>query len=227
MSMPKLSVITHFYNQHDLVQEHISRWKQLPKVVSEKVEFICIDDFSDAPIVIDRGDLDISIFRVLDDIEWNMPGCKNLGAFMSRSDWLLFFDVDNFIENDGFAKILHAIDNFDSEKLYRFKRVEAGQDVDPHINTLLLNRSGFFKIGGLDEDFSGNYGYEDVHFNMLWNKKVGPSLLITDVVFNQASTRTEGLNRDLAINQALIHKKIHEENYSNSVGKLRFNWVRV
>lgn len=227
MYIPQLTIITHFYNQHNLVKEHVARWKLLPAEVAQKIEFICIDDFSDNQIEIDKGELNLRLFRVLDDIHWNMPGCKNLGAFMSMADWLLFFDIDNSIEADGLLKILEAIDKMDKQKLYRFKRIEQGKEVDAHINTLLLYKKNFFKIGGLDEDFSGNYGFEDVHFNLLWNKKIGPSLLITDIEFIQASTQTVGLNRDTSINQKLIQEKIYGKNYYNSVGKIRFNWLEM
>lgn len=227
MKIPKLSIVTHFYNQHDLVQLHIEQWKSLPDDVVDQLEFICVDDFSSEEIKINKGNLNLRLFKVIDDIDWNMPGCKNLGAFMSKSDWIIFFDIDNFIEPNGFTKILNAINQLDARTLYRFNRTEQGERVDSHINTLLLHKKEFFEIGGLDEDFSGHYGYEDVHFNLLWNNKIGSSTLITDIEFLQSSTQTKGLDRNTDFNQRLISRKIHEENYSNSVGKIRFNWIEV
>lgn len=227
MSVPTISVILHTYNQLAGVQAHLKLWRELPIEVSQKIEFLYIDDFSDTPIILEKGNLNLRIFRVLDDIDWNMPGCKNLGAFMAKSDWLMFFDVDNFIEPQGFAKILSAIPTLNKSICYKFKRKVHEQEAEPHINTFLVSRWGFFKAGGIDEDFSGHYGYEDVHFNYLWLKRVGGTILITDVLFNEIDLKTEKLNRDTNRNQALGSRKIFQNNFETSVGKLRFRWEEV
>ena len=224
---PLLTVIIHFYNNHDVVRKHVESWKTLPISVLSKIQFICIDDFSDDEIIVDKDNLNLRLFRVIDDIDWNMPGCKNLGAVMSKTEWILFFDIDSFIESDGFEKILEGLPNLASNNLYRFKTHQFGEDVGSHVNILLLNRDSFFKMGGLDEDFAGNYGFEDIHFGLLWNKKVGPTTLITNVVFDLRNHPTTKLNRDTSINQALGTKKIYEDNFANSVGKLRFNWIEI
>jgi len=227
MQIPLISVILHTYNQQKGVEAHVNLWKALPKEVSQKIEFILIDDFSDPQLTISKEHLNLRLFRVTDDIDWNMPGCKNLGAFMAKSDWLLFFDVDNFIEPKGFAKLTDAVSRLDKTVCYKFKRTINHQDAEPHINTLLVSQWGFFKAGGIDEDFAGHYGYEDVHFNYLWLKRVGGTILLTDVVFNEINLKTEKLNRDTSRNQALGSAKIFQNDFETSVGKLRFRWEEV
>lgn len=226
MEIPKLSVITHVYNQPEGMARHVAFWKSLDPQLAAQIEFICVDDFSEEALAIERGALNLRLFRVTDDIDWNMPGCKNLGALMARADWLLFFDCDNVIDEPGLRALVNAIGQLKPDTLYNFRRIdETGQDVPPHINTLLMSRSGFFKAGGMDEDFSGHYGYEDVHFHHMWRHHVGPEVLLTDVAFTQLGFRTETLNRDTARNQALVHHKIIGQGHKGSVGKLRFLWV--
>jgi len=224
MQHPDLTVITHVYNAQAAVDHHLGLWKQLPREVSARIEFIVVDDCSDTPLDIDPGHLDVRLFRVIDDIAWNMPGCKNLAAVQARSDWLLFFDVDNVIEPDGFARLIAGLPQLDASTLYRFRRIHDGREVDSHINTLLMSRRGFLRAGMIDEDFAGHYGYEDVHFHMVWHHRIGSSVLLTNVMFHQQSTRTSGLDRDTSRNQALGTAKIYERDYENSPGKLRFRW---
>jgi predicted glycosyltransferase involved in capsule biosynthesis len=227
MQKPLLTIVIHVYNQAEAVKKHVDFWKKLPSHISSRLAFICIDDFSDDPLVISKEHLNLRLFRITDDIDWNMPGCKNLGAVMTKTDWMLFFDIDTFIETDGFDKILSGIEGLNPKALYRFRLQKDGLELDSHINTLLLNRDSFFEAGCLDEDFAGNYGYEDVHFNMIWNKNIGPTIIITNIIFNLLNYPTVKLNRDTKINQALGTRKIYEENFSNSRGKLRFKWIEV
>ncbi len=225
MSHPKLSVITHVYNQPDTVARHVEFWKSLDPAITSRIEFICIDDFSDPPLTIQKGHLNLRLFRVTDDIDWNMPGCKNLGAAMARADWLLFFDIDALVDAQGLGLMVGAMEQLNPDTLYSFRRMHDGQEVDPHINTLLMTKRGFFRAGWMDEDFSGHYGYEDVAFHHMWRHHVGKEVLLTDIVFQQLSARTETLNRNTDRNQALIHQRIIVENHKSSVGKLRFNWI--
>jgi predicted glycosyltransferase involved in capsule biosynthesis len=225
MEIPKLSIVTHVYNQPETVARHVEFWKSLDPAVTRQIEFICVDDFSDSPLQIQRGHLNLRLFRVTDDIDWNMPGCKNLGALMARADWLLFFDIDALVDERGLASIVGAIDRLNAKTLYNFRRTENGVDVAPHINTLLMSRDSFFLAGGLDEDFSGHYGYEDVHFHHMWRHHVGNEVLLTDIAFQQLSARTESLDRDTTRNQALVHDKIIKQGHAGSVGKLRFRWI--
>lgn len=193
------------------------------------MEFIVIDDCSDPVLTVDRGDLNLRFFKIIDDIPWNMPGCKNLAGIQARSDWLLFFDIDQKIEETGFQKILNSLNLLDKKTLYRFSLI--WNDVvhsEPHVNTLLMSRVGFLQAGMIDEDFSGHYGYEDVHFNMVWTNKIGPSVWLKDVYFvMDEKTKTSTLNRDTSRNQTLGSQKIYIDNYGSSVGRIRFKWIEI
>lgn len=226
MELPQITLITQVYNQPEAVARHVASWKALPAEVRRALEFIVVDDCSDVPLAVpDRGDLNLRLFRVIDDIDWNMPGCKNLAALMARADFLLFFDCDNIAPAAGLAALARAAGQLRPDVLYNFRRVlEDGQEMPPHINTLLMSKRGFFQAGGMDEDFCGHYGYEDVHFHHMWRHHVGTELLLADIAFTQLGYRTSTMNRDTSRNQALIHEKINVQRYRRSTGKLRFNW---
>lgn len=222
----KLSIITHFYDSNDGIGNQIRHWKGFDPGLLEQIEFILIDDFSPGPPQIAKEHLNLRLFRVTDDIDWNMPGCRNLGAVQAQSDWCLFFDIDNIVDEKGLSLIVQSLPMLDRSTLYRFRRIHDGREVDSHINSFLISRWGFFKAGAYDEDFAGHYGFEDVHFHNMWRKHVGSQVLLTDIVFQQLHYRTSGLDRDLERNQALIKSKV-EAGCVGSVGKLRFAWLEV
>mgnify|MGYP000405514481 CR=1 FL=1 len=227
MIHPDLTIIIHVYNRQNALDEHIANWELLPPQYRNKIEIICIDDHSDTPLFARSKNLNLRLFRVLDDIDWNMPGCKNLGAIHAKADWILFHDVDNFPRVTDLCRIIDSIESLEKSTLYRFARSINGEMVESHINTLLLSKDGFFKAGMIDEDFAGHYGYEDVHFNMIWVKKIGSSIIFDDIIFYEKDLKTEKLDRDTSRNQILGTNKIYLQDYSNSVGKLRFNWTEV
>jgi hypothetical protein len=224
--MSELSIITHIYNAQEGVAHQVALWKTLNPSLLQRLEFIVIDDHSDQPIQVDRGPLNLRQFRVDSDIDWNMPGCRNLGAIQACSPWLLYFDVDNVAPGDQLEKLVLGLQGLDPTRLCVFRRVHDGREVEPHINSFLISRKGFFRAGGYDEDFAGHYGYEDVLFRNLWRKHVGGETLIQDVVFQQMGWRTNDLNRDTTRNQALIQYKA-ALGMPRPQNLLRFAWHEV
>lgn len=224
--MADLTLITHVYNAQGPVDRQLERWKRFAPELLARLQFLIIDDHSDTPLQIEPGPLNLRLLRVDDDIDWNMPGCRNLAAIQSRTEWMLYFDADNIADEAAIAKLVAALPRLDAQRLYVFRRVENGVDVEPHINTFLITRQGFFQAGGYDEDFCGHYGYEDVVFRTMWRKHVGQELLLTDIAFEQMGFRTGGLNRDTTHNHALAQFK-QQIGLPKPKGLLRFGWHEV
>jgi hypothetical protein len=221
--MADLTLITHVYNAQEPVDRQVALWQQFSPALRERLSFLVIDDHSDTPLQVDKGALDLRLVRVDDDIDWNMPGCRNLAATLCETPWMLFFDVDNVCSEASLQKIVNNLPRLDASRLHVFRRTENGVDVEPHINSFLITRQGFFRAGGYDEDFSGHYGFEDVAFRMMWRKHVGGEVLLTDIAFEQINFRTSGLNRDQARNQALIQLRA-ANGFPKPKGMLRFAW---
>ena len=224
--MADLTLITHVYNAQGPVDRQLALWKQFSPELLARLQFLVIDDHSDAALVVDKGPLNLRLVRVADDIHWNMPGCRNLAATLAATEWMLFFDVDNVVSEASLRKIVGALQQLDLQRLHVFRRTENGVDVEPHINSFLISRQGFWRAGGYDEDFSGHYGFEDVLFRMMWRKHVGTEVLLTDIAFEQIAFRTSGLDRDLARNQALIARRA-AAGLPKPKGMLRFSWDEV
>lgn len=221
--MSELTLITHVYNAQQPVDHQVGLWKQFDPALLARLQFIVVDDHSDVPLQVDKGPLDLRLLRVDDDIDWNMPGCRNLAAMLSTSPWLLYFDVDNVADEAAIRKIVDALPRMDPTRLSCFRRVRDGQDLDPHINSFLISREGFFRAGAYDEDFVGHYGYEDVLFRNMWRKYVGKEVLLIDIAFQQLGHATTGLNRDTARNQALVHARA-AAGFPKPRGLVRFAW---
>ncbi|MEY4416135.1 MAG: hypothetical protein RIQ53_3428 [Pseudomonadota bacterium] len=224
--MSALTLVTHVYNDQANVDTHVAHWKSFPPALRRHLSFLVIDDHSDEPLRIDAGELDLRLVRVSDDIDWNMPGCRNLGALLSRTEWMLYFDADNITSADNIARLVQALPTLDASRLYVFRRTQDGRDVDPHINTYLITRSGFWQAGGYDEDFSGHYGYEDVVFRAMWRQHCGGETLLSDIAFEQMHWRTQGLDRDTTRNQALAQYKL-AIGLPKPQGFVRFRWEAV
>ncbi len=224
--MSQLTVITHVYNAQAGVDHHLALWRQYDPALLAQLEFLIIDDCSDTPITLDRQGLNLRLLRVDDDIAWNMPGCRNLAAMQAHSDWLLFFDVDNVTTEHNIHRMVAACPKLERNRLHVFSRRHDGLMVEPHINTYLISRWGYFRAGGYDEDFSGHYGFEDVLFRNQWRKHVGGEVLLPDIVFEQMGWRTNNLNRDITRNQALVNYKA-ALGLPKPKGCLRFDWTEV
>lgn len=224
--MRQLTLITHVYNAQAPVDRQLALWKAFSPELRERLRFLVIDDHSDTPLQVDPGDLDLRLVRVDDDIDWNMPGCRNLAATLCETPWMLFFDIDNVCSEANLRKIVANLPRMDASRLHVFRRTENGVDVEPHINSFLITRQGYFRAGGYDEDFCGHYGFEDVAFRMMWRKHVGGEVLLTDIAFEQINFRTSGLNRDQARNQALIQLRA-ARGFPKPKGMLRFAWSEV
>lgn len=224
--MTQLTLITHVYNAQQPVARQLALWQQFDPALLARLKFLVIDDHSDVPLTVDKGLLDLRLVRVDDDIAWNMPGCRNLAATLSSTEWMLYFDVDNLVSEASLRKIVDALARLDARRLHVFRRTQDGVDVEPHINSFLITRQGFWRAGGYDEDFSGHYGFEDVLFRMMWRKHVGTEVLLTDIAFEQMSFRTAGLDRDTTRNQALIQARA-AAGMPKPKGMLRFAWHEV
>jgi len=224
--MSRLTLVTHVYNAQQPVAQQLALWKQYDPALLAQLEFLVIDDHSDLPLAADAGPLNLRLIRVDDDIDWNMPGCRNLAATLAGTEWMLYFDVDNVAAEADIAKIVHALPRLAQDRLHVFRRTQDGIDVEPHINSFLISRRGFFRAGGYDEDFSGHYGFEDVLFRMMWRKHVGTEVLLTDIAFEQIAFRTSGLDRDTARNQALAQARA-AAGMPKPRGMLRFGWHEV
>lgn len=251
MTLKQLTVVTSFYCSFDdkeninraeeCLRRQVEEWKKLPEEYKRLIEFIIVDDNSDYIPAIDFYDLPIRYFRVLDDIPWNSCGCRNLAALKVTSKWVLFHDIDNVFDVEDMKKlstsVLNVIEDKPHSNLYKFNYSIDGIPKAPHLCTLLLNINYFWSLGGYDEDFAGNYGYDDAWFNYVWKEKYGPSILI-EIEPKELNLPTAGVlggstvrNNGMTINYEKFKNKFNEFQKNGKIPifneKIRFRYVEI
>jgi glycosyltransferase involved in cell wall biosynthesis len=230
--MKKLSIISHFYNHHAMVEKQISYWKSLPDQLKENIEFILVDDCSDDNRYFNCENLNLKMYRIISDIPWNQAGARNLGTFQASGDWALFMDIDQFFYAEPFENLIQNLDSLNKNSMYYFQIKEliditANKLLSHHPNTFLTHLATFKDNGMYDEDFTGHYGYEDLYLPRVWQKNGGELTLFSNTIyFEDLGFGTQNLNRDLTRNQALAQFKL-ATGTKNSTSLLRFEWHRI
>lgn len=230
--MPNVSIITHFYNQPELVRAQVAYWESLPDKILSQVEFILIDDCSEQPLILPGTKLDLNLYRINTDVKWNQAGARNLATFNAYGNWAIFFDIDQRFFPGPMEVVLDNIINFDEMTMYYFRSdnqfdANGGTDLPFHVNTYLINLRKFKLYGMFDEDFAGHYGYEDLYMPRVWERHGGKRAVLNDTnYFEDLGFRTASLDRDLSRNKLLAEQKL-AAGARNSPGILRFEWEQV
>lgn len=237
ISKPKLSLCTHFYNSLDAVEFQVNQWKQIDQSYLNQIEFVVVDDCSDDICNVNVEDMLIQMFRVTTSINWNQAGCKNLLLSKSQADWLFFFDIDTTASASNIQKILDKLPSLDVNCIYMPKvkypwgQQRIAQKIDesiglPHINCFVIHKNLLNRIGGFDEDFVGNYGYEDTYMHNQLNKIGAKRVFMADVNVNMHLAYSVGLSRNMSHNENLIYKKA-KENFPIPENPIRFEYKEI
>ena len=178
-----LSIAVLYYEDPERLAEVVNSWLVLSDDLRRQILFLVIDDGSSLP----ASDVvralnghtctaDILVFRVLDDIPWNIGGSRNLAMFVSPTRYVFLTDLDITVPSEVMASLPYLIgeaerrhDETGNETVFtHFRRVVQGDTLPkrekPHPAVMLLTTSAYWRIGGCDEDFVGNYGFTDPHF---------------------------------------------------------------
>jgi hypothetical protein len=179
-----------------------------------KCRIVIVDDCSPDTLQCPTG---VDCYRVDTDIPWNQPGAKNLG-FQESKGWIVCADIDHLVTKENVEAIL---------KLKKKKGTVyyLGREDTDSLNLFLIHKDDFEKIGGYDEDFSGNYGYDDIE--ILWrmqkNLKIVEKRHIRAKVYAEESSSK--LDRDIKVNYKLLGEK--KDNIINKGKRIRFIWHKL
>ncbi len=230
--MKKISLVSHHYNSHSKAQALVDHVASMARDVTDHVELIIVDDCSDTRQVLDARGIDLKQLRVIDDIPWNQAGSRNLGAMTAAGEWLLFFDIDQLISEYGLTYVVKHCAQLQKNLMYFFQ-VEGfvdsniNQALSVHPNTFLVNAVQFRIDGMYDEDFAGNYGYEDIYLPYLWEKNGCQRAMIGEIpFFRDQNFKTTNLNRDLEPNKLVSRRKMLE-GIKRPRHFVRFEWEIV
>jgi len=235
--MRKLSVISHFYNNHEAVDKQLEHWGKIDSSLIDMIEFILVDDHSEKVYKKPNTHLNVRLFRVLDNINWNQSGSRNLGAFHAIGQAALLIDIDQLVFIDFLQSLCMSVENLPRNTINFFKissekgelvDVQNGNVLTHHPNSFVVNLEDYKRNGFYDEDFAGYYGYEDVHMFEVWKKR-GGKLNLIDRLGTQENMAfwTKDLDRDINRNKTLIYEKLGTEIPRNPTSILRFQWEEI
>ena len=194
-----------FYNDHEHLHRHIDAWRTYPDIPKQ-----IIDDGSKEP-----PQADVPIYRIQEDIAWNIPGARNLGAAVCPTEWILFCDMDQTFSKESIDQLCNT--RLERGKFYSFTRIGRPRTC----GTMLVNRLDYWAVGGYDEDFAGFYGYNDPYLRYILHLgnvfEVTLPIVCTQHQADCVLTRVPN-------NEGLYHKKIKE---GRSHTYLRFPWKRL
>jgi hypothetical protein len=187
--------------------------ERIPQIVEQGINTMIVDDCSKEPLGPIEG---IQVLRITDDIKWNQPGARNLG-FQELNGWVVCLDIDHLLTKDIYDKLISLQKEVGT--VYYLGR----EDIKKSYNVYLMHKNDFEKIGGYDEDFCGNYGYDDIHFYQKCVRFLNVVVISDLKVKVYAKESSSDLERDSNINSKLYSKKENLE----ETKRIRFKWVRV
>tara|TARA_Y100001972_G_C7564871_1_gene283645 strand:- start:86 stop:814 length:729 start_codon:yes stop_codon:yes gene_type:complete len=238
----KITIIVTYYNQSKFLPVIVSNWIKWKDEIKDQFSFYIIDDCSeisakDVLSNINLSNLDISIYRVKENIAWNQPGAFNLGMQQCQTDYAMIIDMDTMVTEELAIELLKLAEQGIENVAYRFNRNWSGNLDRPariHPKACLLSKKDFWEVGGYDEDLCGYYGHDDSWFWICWNyyqkKQVDMKNLYLQSEIEQG--RSPNMQRVPGRNAAVISKKqqmlkSNTAKINISKNHIRFEWEQL
>lgn len=155
LSRNNITIIQTYYNERFHLETQIERWNKF----NTPVNIILIDDGSQiepAENVLKEhtlnDNINFSLYKVTEDIGFNSHGCRNLGARLAQSNWLLFLDIDYTIQPSDLIRLQN--ETLDLNSWYELNAKFQGRgNTYMALNQFLIPRKLFLDFGGYDESF--------------------------------------------------------------------------
>lgn len=256
-----ISVIVPYYRNAEMLKIHLRTWNRYPPDVRKQMRLIVVDDGSPEPASRIIGDYNereeipnnMELYRIHPDIPWNRGGARNLGATVTKDEWLLHMDIDHVMPVAAAEALAHIAPDLGTwtkpdERWFRFERYRYGRadetrkkdaidpestfgKIKPHIDSYLCRRELYWKVGGYDEDYSGCLGGGSPFLSQL--ERAAPVQLIDAPICLHVYTRSTcpdasdfSLSRDTS---EYSRRRIAKERKRDTLAKnpIRFSWGRV
>lgn len=171
----KLTFFLIYFNDHHHLAHQLKSWTSYGQQFLNQIQFLIVDDssapghtaaeFLQANYKLAKS-LDIVIYRIDQNLMWNIGGARNLGFWMAHTPWIFMSDTDTTVAPETMQYILDKVDIVStSPPVYTFfQRIRDTGLFKPHPAVMLIRKQDYWKVGGCDEDFVGSYGWTDPHF---------------------------------------------------------------
>ena len=216
----KLSIVSHYYNNLPAVRRVISSFADMERRHPGQFDFVLVDDHSSDLVPEDEFAKvqNLRVFRIREDVAWNMPAARNIGVFEAACDKILLIDVDHIVNPEHTTELLALAERMSELDKYVFRRFATSgtdrQEVRYHLNSFLMTKAGFEKAGGFEELFSGHYGCEDKYFAVCCRSKGMIEKKTTEVeLLVERGLHTPHLNRDKTLNLEILNSLMSEGHF--------------
>lgn len=255
----KLTFFLIYFNDHHHLAHQLKSWIGYGEDALNQIQFVIVDDssapghtaaeFLQANLDLAKN-LDIVIYRIEQNLMWNIGGARNLGFWMANTPWIFMSDGDTQVPKDTMTYILGKVEeglNSDSPPVYTFFQRVRDTGFKPHPAVMLIRKQDFWKVGGCDEDFVGSYGWTDPHFRYKVQedptleaikaytemdeigipplREMSDDIECPERIVCLAKFHGEKAPKEPEKNEAKFKKKSSEGKWSNAV--LRYTWHRV
>ena len=234
LSRNNITIIQTYYNERFLLETQIERWNKF----NTPVNIILIDDGSQiepAENVLREhtlnDNINFSLYRVTEDIGFNSHGCRNLGAQLAQSNWLLFLDIDYTLQPADLERL--QTETLDLNSWYELNAKFQGRG-NPYmaLNQFMAPRKLFLDSGGYDESFvpfhtgdrellsrlENDYQKNNLDWLILTCRRGGRKARVDDTI-------TIPVYDDE--NMLLYTPRFEEESIVRTDTKLNFPWERI
>ena len=217
------------------LQKQKKVWSDL--IPQENIEIIFIDDCSSPPIEIDEvkpeTELNFHMYRINDDIKWNIGGARNLGVEMSHKKWVYVLDLDLVLNNQIVRQLLETVTQINSKPCY-FKTNRQRKDKPVPPGCFCIKKEDFQQYGKYDEDYAGDYSCGEKLLYRRLNQKLQymefPNIVL-EYIDDPISKTPAYKNARQITNRK---KKLDQMKFQQidtgvyQLGKtLRFNWKKI
>ena len=234
--MKKITINLSFYNQNEVLIKQVESWKSWSKEIRDQFSFCIVDDCSKKSAMdvlseddgVDLTDLDLSIYRVKEDLYCNIAGVRNLSAQECKTEWMVILDMDTFVSEELASSMLRLATPIRKGEAYKFNRRVADprhpKNGQPHPAVCLLSVEDYWNVGGCEEDLVGHYGWTDPSF---WYRSVGKLHVVTfsDLYLDYCPEGEADIDRDNSHNYKLHEEKKQTGNWSTDF--VRFDWEKL
>ncbi len=231
--MNSITLIQTYYNDPSFLLSAIRQWNSYDIPLS----VILIDDGSKKYPAIDtlenfslKKNIKLSLYAVDDDIGFNSHGCRNLGAAVAKTDWLIFLDIDHFITPKDMTKLYTK--DLSTDHWYSFITQVGSADPFPSMNTFMCTKEMFERGGGYDESYTP-FHYGDRDFLNMMDSKFD-RIELDDIVINCVRAGRKVIidhNATLPIydndNITLVSPPFNKNEIQYHDKRLNFSWKKL
>ena len=189
--MTLFTIVLSYYENPNMLKENIRIWNTYSKKVKENIKIILVDDGSPvypAEEIIQQSsvkDIDLELFRIIDDKKWNQDGARNL-AMKHAHGFCLLSDIDHILDNKNAENLIDSDMKWKEDTIYFINRIftkkskqklgckdkiynDNDHNLHFFINVFFIHTDLYWKIGGYDESYVGYYGSDRMFRKKIYN----------------------------------------------------------